>query len=326
MPPLMVCLSGGGFMSEMKGLLTHIEPRLPMLYALPRVERRLLRGRFPRGHFFVVANVSRGRRFGLRRNPLFWAACVRRYLRKMRIHRPEFAVVTSSVDSLPCVIAAKLLGVKVIFVESITRTRSLSRTGQLVYHLRLYDHYFVQWPKLRERYARAQFDGVVTAPPATSEATHEPGMVLVTVGSTYFDEMVEQVDRFYSAQETPPKILFQIGSGTYIPKSGQWVRFTDSLADMMARSDLIVTHGGFTVLEAASRRKKVIAVPNPTVADDHQRIFVNDVAPYLDVQVANTVDEIPRLLASDIPPAHEVSGGFLGDRVEAIVTRAAPRC
>jgi len=53
------------------------------------------------------------------------------------------------------------LSSKIIFVESICRTRTLSLTGKIVYHLRLADTLFVQWPELQASYPRATYSGRV---------------------------------------------------------------------------------------------------------------------------------------------------------------------
>ncbi|VUZ53113.1 unnamed protein product [Hymenolepis diminuta] len=49
----------------------------------------------------------------------------------------------------------------VVFVESVCRTRSLSLSGRLLYHLRL-AKVIVQWPGLLENYPRAQYLGLLS--------------------------------------------------------------------------------------------------------------------------------------------------------------------
>nr|CDS32104.1 UDP N acetylglucosamine transferase subunit [Hymenolepis microstoma] len=49
----------------------------------------------------------------------------------------------------------------VVFVESVCRTRSLSLSGRLLYHLRL-AKVIVQWPVLLESYPRAQYLGLLS--------------------------------------------------------------------------------------------------------------------------------------------------------------------
>ncbi|KAM3183591.1 hypothetical protein ACTXT7_010028 [Hymenolepis weldensis] len=49
----------------------------------------------------------------------------------------------------------------VVFVESVCRTRSLSLSGRLLYHLRL-AKIIVQWPGILENYPRAQYLGLLS--------------------------------------------------------------------------------------------------------------------------------------------------------------------
>lgn len=76
-------------------------------------------------------------------------------LRIVRDERPDAIVSTGAALALPFFLAGKLLGAKLIYVESLTRIDRLSLTGRLVYPLA--DAFFVQWPsadrRRRTRYA-----------------------------------------------------------------------------------------------------------------------------------------------------------------------------
>ena len=48
---------------------------------------------------------------------------------------------------------------RIIYVESIARIKSLSLSGTLLYHLRLADLFFVQWPELQHECKRAVYCG-----------------------------------------------------------------------------------------------------------------------------------------------------------------------
>lgn len=49
--------------------------------------------------------------------------------------------------------------VKIIYVESIARTRKLSLSGKILYHTRLADLLLVQWKELADKLPRAKFAG-----------------------------------------------------------------------------------------------------------------------------------------------------------------------
>jgi UDP-N-acetylglucosamine:LPS N-acetylglucosamine transferase len=75
--------------------------------------------------------------------------------------RPAAILAVATPVALPLFVVGRLLGVRCLFVESLTRVRDLSLTGRLIYRLRLAHRLYVQWPGLRERYARTSFAGAI---------------------------------------------------------------------------------------------------------------------------------------------------------------------
>lgn len=81
--------------------------------------------------------------------------------------RPGVLLVNGPGTCLPlCVIAhvARCLGVlntRIVFVESIARTRLLSLTGKIIYFCRMSDLFLVQWPGLRQQFNRTKCLGRV---------------------------------------------------------------------------------------------------------------------------------------------------------------------
>jgi UDP-N-acetylglucosamine:LPS N-acetylglucosamine transferase len=67
-------------------------------------------------------------------------------------------VATGSGSSFAPIVAAKLLGKKVIFVESACRVTSRSFCGDIVYKY-FADQFFIQWPEQLKAYPRAQYFG-----------------------------------------------------------------------------------------------------------------------------------------------------------------------
>lgn len=59
--------------------------------------------------------------------------------------------------AVPISIVGKLLGARIIFVETGSRVTALSRTGRIMY--RWADLFFVQWPQLAEGLPRAVYAG-----------------------------------------------------------------------------------------------------------------------------------------------------------------------
>jgi UDP-N-acetylglucosamine:LPS N-acetylglucosamine transferase len=76
----------------------------------------------------------------------------------LRRSRPELIVSTGAGLAVPFVLAGKLLGIKSVFIESISRAEDLSMSGKLIYNL--VDELYVQWPECTVRYPRARYMGV----------------------------------------------------------------------------------------------------------------------------------------------------------------------
>lgn len=75
----------------------------------------------------------------------------------LRRFRPAAVLSCGPAVAVPVCLLARLLGIKVIFVETGSRVTALSLTGRIMYpvaHL-----FFVQWPELVERYPRAVYAG-----------------------------------------------------------------------------------------------------------------------------------------------------------------------
>lgn len=79
--------------------------------------------------------------------------------RTLRQQRPDVILSTGAGLSVPFFLIGKLLRIRLVYVESVTRTESLSLSGRLVYPLA--DRFFVQWPVAATRRRRAEYAGSV---------------------------------------------------------------------------------------------------------------------------------------------------------------------
>jgi beta-1,4-N-acetylglucosaminyltransferase len=79
--------------------------------------------------------------------------------RLLRRQRPEAILSTGAGLAVPFFLLGKLLRIRLVYVESVTRTESISLTGRLVYPLA--DRFFAQWPAAAERLPRAEYAGSV---------------------------------------------------------------------------------------------------------------------------------------------------------------------
>jgi len=94
-------------------------------------------------HILATADVvfghgptNRSVRNLLRNLPLAW--------RTLRERRPDVILSTGAGLAVPFFLAGRLRGVRLVYVESLTRTEAPSLSGRLV--APLVDEFFVQWP------------------------------------------------------------------------------------------------------------------------------------------------------------------------------------
>jgi beta-1,4-N-acetylglucosaminyltransferase len=82
--------------------------------------------------------------------PLAW--------RTIRKQDPDVILSTGAALAVPFFLLGKLLGRRLVYVESLTRVEELSLSGRLVYPLA--DTFFVQWPEAARR-TRLRYEGSV---------------------------------------------------------------------------------------------------------------------------------------------------------------------
>ena len=87
----------------------------------------------------------------LRNLPFAWRA--------VRSRDPDVIVSTGAGLAVPFFVAGRLLGRRLVYVESLTRSETLSVSGRIVYPLA--DRFFVQWPQLARRHRKARYEGSV---------------------------------------------------------------------------------------------------------------------------------------------------------------------
>lgn len=77
--------------------------------------------------------------------------------RLLREERPDTVISTGAGVGVPFLWIARFLGIRTVFIDSLTRVRDLSLSGKLVYPI--VHRLFVQWPELAARYRRAVYGG-----------------------------------------------------------------------------------------------------------------------------------------------------------------------
>ncbi len=145
---LLVCTTGGHF-STMMGLqkFWSAYPREWVTHVKADTEQ--LRGQ--ENVYWIERQEARD----------LWIAIINffRALSILRQSRPDLVLSTGASIAVPFVLASKLLGIKTVFVESISRSTDLSMTGKLVKNF--VDELYVQWPECTKLNPKAQYKGIV---------------------------------------------------------------------------------------------------------------------------------------------------------------------
>jgi UDP-N-acetylglucosamine:LPS N-acetylglucosamine transferase len=74
--------------------------------------------------------------------------------RLLRRRRPDVILTTGAGVAVPFLILGRLMGIRTVFIESITRTETLSLSARLA--LPFLDVLYVHWPRLQIRYPMAE--------------------------------------------------------------------------------------------------------------------------------------------------------------------------
>lgn len=169
---------------------------------------------------------------------------------------------------IPFLIGANLIRSNFLYFENSCRFYMRSYSG--IFSNIFASHMFVQNKESKAIYGSAKFCGQLTSkaenssPKETIEAS-----ILVTVGSTLFDELFEQIDLLDS--RIRKKILCQTGPSPIQPRVASVIKFVDNIDDYYQYASVVVCHAGAgTVFRLLELDKKIIVVPNLSRIDNHQ--------------------------------------------------------
>ena len=160
---LLLGLGGGGFHFEIEHLVSQMpaDLELVLVYSIHTQVHGNWRSPARVHRAFVVRSPALFEDGVLRRVRASIAACWRA-LGILLATRPDCVLGVGTAQAVPFAMAARLLGVPFVFIESITRVGGLSRTARLLSSLRLTTIQYVQWPDLVTN-ERGRFAGSLVA-------------------------------------------------------------------------------------------------------------------------------------------------------------------
>lgn len=128
-------------------------------------------------------------------------------------------------------------------------------------------------------------------------------MIFVTVGSQkfQFNRLLKAVDELCAEGKIEEEVFAQVGYSDYEPKKYPYKHFLNwqEFAEMMDKSDIVITHGGTgAIISAIKRGKKVIAIPRLAKyqehVDDHQLQLVEQFSEMNLIHVCLKCDDLGR--------------------------------
>lgn len=149
---LCVGASAGGHMNQLLRLLEHssdwnVEPRV-FLTTHPALAETLRK----RGKTYDLGECNRDR-------PLRIVLVALRALWFALRERPTALVTTGSLPVAIACLWCKLLGTKIVWIDSIANTEELSMSGKLM--RRVADLFLTQWPGVADKYDDVEFAGQI---------------------------------------------------------------------------------------------------------------------------------------------------------------------
>lgn len=196
----------------------------------------------------------------------------------VRRQRPDVVITTGAGSMFFTTLWARLLGARIILIDSFARFHSPSafaRIGGPLAHVRI-----AQAAGSGEKWTRARiFDPFRII--AGDRPAKEP-LVFATVGATLpFNRLTNLVASARRAGLLPEHIIYQVGDGGTRPADGETDAEVheslpfDQVKDILRRADIVVCHGGTGSLITALREGcRIIAVPRKFALgehyDDHQ--------------------------------------------------------
>ncbi len=75
----------------------------------------------------------------------------------LRHEKPDVIISTGALPALPTLILGKLIGSKIVYIESFAKVNTPNKTGKFVYHFA--DRFYVQWEPMLKYYSKAIYKG-----------------------------------------------------------------------------------------------------------------------------------------------------------------------
>lgn len=148
---------------------------------------------------------------------------------------------------------------------------------------------------------------------------HGP-VIFVTVGTTHFDSLIREIDRLVACGLIADRVVCQYGAGKYVPTHVEGFTFQPTIEHWLDSADLVICHGGSTVLAMLQRGKRFVAIANTDLAGDHQSKMLTKLAQIAGFPWSRDVKDLEQLIARALSsPVPHLELPQLGDTLRRMV-------
>lgn len=207
--------------------------------------------------------------------------------------RPHVVFSTGGPIALPFALICKLLPLKFIYLDTLSRVVELSNTGKLVKKYKLYNEFFCQWEKIAKK-VNAQYLGKCfdilceNTYEVKTESAPEVPVILVTVGTNQYDfnRLFSMISKMPLYNDINVKWVIQKGHNELkaAPANGDVVDMIsrDEMESLVKGASLVISHCGIGSINLMlSYQKNVLFVPRVAkykeFSDDHQLQIANEI-------------------------------------------------
>jgi beta-1,4-N-acetylglucosaminyltransferase len=97
-------------------------------------------------------------------------------------------------------------------------------------------------------------------------------LIFVTVGTSLpHDELVQMIDTLVGEEKIRDKVVVQRGAGRYTPRNIEHFRFSSNLDEYYNKAEIVISNcGAGTIMENATRGRRLIVIQNPDVTGGHE--------------------------------------------------------
>lgn len=186
MADVMILFGSGGHSSEMLMLIQNarIANKLDLegvnsLVCVISEDDKLIRDKImqefvgcKQKHKLKTVTLKRGRKVGQSYLTAIWTTFISiiHSINTVLTHKPKLCLTNGPAIGVTVSLAIRFLQIitlgscykcDLIYIESFCRTKTLSLSGRLIYHLRLADQFYVQWRELVFKYPRVMYKGIL---------------------------------------------------------------------------------------------------------------------------------------------------------------------